>query len=122
VFHQFPNLKLSLAEGGIGWIPWLKERMDWTFERQQWSGINKYVKPSALFDQHIFGCSIEDVVGMEQRHRVGIRNIMLEADYPHSDSSWPHTRKRAAELLCDVPDDEVHRIVELNARDLYHFH
>jgi hypothetical protein len=59
---------------------------------------------------------------MEMRHKVGLNNITLEADYPHSDSSWPHTLKRASELLGDVPDDEAHRIVELNARGLYNFH
>ena len=53
---------------------------------------------------------------------MGLNNITLEADYPHSDSSWPYTLKRARELLRDVPDDEAHRIVELNARSLYNFH
>jgi predicted TIM-barrel fold metal-dependent hydrolase len=122
VFHSFPGLKLALSEGGIGWIPWLKERMDYVFERQQWSGINTSVKPSELFDGHIYGCSFDDEIGMAMRHQVGLNNITLEADYPHSDSSWPFTWKRASELLRDVPDDEAHRIVELNARGLYNFH
>jgi Amidohydrolase len=122
VFHQFPGLKLALSEGGIGWMPWLKERMDYVFERQQWSGINKAVKPSEVFNDHIYGCSFDDEIGMAMRYQVGLKNITLEADYPHSDSSWPYTLKRATELLRDVPDDEAHRIVELNARDLYNFH
>ncbi len=122
VFHQFPGLKLALSEGGIGWMPWLKERMDYVFERQQWSGINKAVRPSEVFNDHIYGCSFDDEIGLAMRHQIGINNITLEADYPHSDSSWPYTLKRATELLRDVPDDEAHRIVELNARDLYNFH
>ena len=32
-----------------------------------------------------------------------------------------NSRQRAAEVLADVPDDEVHRIVELNARELFCF-
>ena len=44
--------------------------------------------------------------------------ITWECDYPHSDSQWPHSRKHAAEVLLDIPDDEVHKIVELNARSL----
>jgi predicted TIM-barrel fold metal-dependent hydrolase len=122
VFHKFPGLKIALSEGGIGWIPWLKERMDYTWERQRaWTGINADVKPSELFDQHIYGCFIDDEAGIELRHKVGLNNIMLESDYPHSDSSWPNTRKRAQEVLVNVPDDEAHRIVELNARELYNF-
>ncbi|MDQ1517596.1 MAG: hypothetical protein QOE80_3426, partial [Actinomycetota bacterium] len=47
--------------------------------------------------------------------------ITWECDYPHSDSNWPHARKRAAGTLADVPDDEVHQMVELNARKLFRF-
>ena len=41
--------------------------------------------------------------------------------HPHSDSHWPNSRKVAAEQFHDVPDADVHRIVELNARELFHF-
>ncbi|MCA1845665.1 MAG: amidohydrolase, partial [Actinobacteria bacterium] len=44
-----------------------------------------------------------------------------ESDYPHSDSLWPEGRKGVAEALRDVPDDEVHQMVELNARTLFNF-
>jgi hypothetical protein len=46
---------------------------------------------------------------------------MLEIDYPHSDSNWPNSRKRAAEALAGVPDDELEKIVESNARTLLRF-
>ena len=122
-FHKFPGLKLALSEGGIGWIPWLKERLDYVWERQRyWTGINQDVKPSELFDKHIYGCFIDDVTGVNAREDVGLNNMMLESDYPHSDSTWPHTRKRAAEVLADVSDDHARRIAELNARDLYVFY
>lgn len=49
------------------------------------------------------------------------RHIMLEIDYPHSDSNWPNSRKRAAEALAGVPDDELEKIVESNARTLLRF-
>jgi len=120
VFHEFPNVRLALSEGGIGWIPYLKERMDYTFVRNGiWSGLNQDRRPSEVFDQHVFGCFIDDNVGIMNRYLVGVTNIMIESDYPHVDSSFPHTRVRAKELLADVPDDEAHRIAELNARDLY---
>ncbi len=46
---------------------------------------------------------------------------MWEGDYPHSDSNWPHSRKRVAEMLADVPDNEAHLITELNARRVFNF-
>ncbi len=52
---------------------------------------------------------------------IGIDNITWECDYPHSDSYWPKSRERAAEAFKDVPDDEVHQMVELNTREFYNF-
>ena len=31
--------------------------------------------------------------------------ILIEVDYPHSDSNWPNSRKHIAENLAKVPDD-----------------
>jgi predicted TIM-barrel fold metal-dependent hydrolase len=122
VFYKFPNLKVALSEGGIGWMPYLLERIDYSWGRHKyWCNINADKLPSELFREHIYGCFISDQSGIEQRHRIGIDNIMFESDYPHSDSNWPHTRKLLAEHFVDVPDDEARKIVELNARTLYRF-
>ncbi|NKQ51597.1 amidohydrolase [Amycolatopsis sp. K13G38] len=122
VFYKFPNLKFVLSEGGIGWIPYLLERTDYSWERHRyWCDINAEQRPSELFDDHIFGCFIADHAGLELRHRIGVNNILFESDYPHSDSNWPHTRKMLAEAMTDVPDDEARLIVEGNARRIFNF-
>ncbi|MDQ1507269.1 MAG: hypothetical protein QOD57_4996 [Actinomycetota bacterium] len=122
VFHKFRNLKVALSEGGIGWIPYMLERIDYTWERHKYyTGVNQDVRPSELFRRHIWGCFIDDEFGIANRHWIGVDRITWECDYPHSDSNWPHARKRAAETLVDVPDDEVHQIVEFNARKLFRF-
>jgi predicted TIM-barrel fold metal-dependent hydrolase len=118
--YKFPDLKIALSEGGVGWIPYLKERMDYTWERATWSEVAE-VRPSELFDRHFWGCYIDDEVGTRERHAIGIDNLTIEVDYPHLDTTWPHTKKRVSELLSDVSDEEAHKIVELNARDLFNF-
>lgn len=122
VFHRHPNLKFALSEGGIGWVPYMLERLDavWTKHRF-YQNVNQTVRPSDLFRKHMFGCFIEDNFGVDNRHAVGIDNITWECDYPHSDSNWPNSRKIVAEMMLDVPDDEVHKIVETNARALFDF-
>jgi predicted TIM-barrel fold metal-dependent hydrolase len=120
VFHRHPGLKVSLAEGGIGWMPYLLERADITWERQRfWQNINQEVRPSDLFRKHIWGCFIVDQTGIGLRNDIGVDRIMWEADFPHSDSMWPNSRKVLHEALVDVPDEEAHAIVELNARALF---
>jgi predicted TIM-barrel fold metal-dependent hydrolase len=122
-FHKFPNLKVALSEGGIGWMPWMRERIDYVWERHRhYTGMNKDVRPSELFKDHIFGCFIFDQIGIQVRDEIGIDNIMFESDYPHSDSNWPHSRKMLAERLVDVPDEDARKIAELNARRLFNFH
>src|SRR5690606_39966508 len=42
VFHKFPDLKICLSEGGIGWVPYLLERADFTYEHHsQWTNANR---------------------------------------------------------------------------------
>jgi predicted TIM-barrel fold metal-dependent hydrolase len=122
VFYRFPGLKIALSEGGIGWVPYLLERADHVWERHRfYDNVNKDVRPSELFRKHIWGCFIDDEFGLASREAIGVDKIMWEGDYPHADSDWPNTGKRAAELLAEVPDGEAHRIVELNARELFNF-
>ncbi|WP_179475215.1 amidohydrolase family protein [Mycolicibacterium vinylchloridicum] len=122
VFHNHPNLKVSISEGGIGWIPWLLERADITWERHRfYQNIHQTIRPSELFNKHVYGCFIVDQYGVDNRHAIGIDRLTWECDYPHSDSFWPNSRKTASEMFFNVPDDEVKRIVETNARDLFRY-
>ncbi|MCW2830933.1 MAG: hypothetical protein JWP31_1625, partial [Aeromicrobium sp.] len=123
MLRKFPGLKVSLAEGGIGWIPYVLERADFVWERHRhyMKTIDFDTRPSDLYKQSIWGCFIDDEFGVINRHAVGVDKMMLEIDYPHSDSNWPNSRKRATEVLADVPDDEVQRITEDNARELFNF-
>jgi predicted TIM-barrel fold metal-dependent hydrolase len=120
--QRHPGLKFLLAEGGIGWIPYMLERIDYTWERHRWyQDIDKLTRPSDLFRRHFWGCFIDDFHGIRNRDEIGVDRILVEVDYPHSDSNWPNSRKRIAENLADVPDDQARQIVETNARQLLKF-
>lgn len=120
--HKHPKLKIGLSEGGIGWIPYILERCDSVWRKHRYyQNINQDVLPSDLFRKHFHGCFIEDDFGVEVRHHIGLDNITWECDYPHSDSYWPQSRERAAQAFKNVPDEEVHQMVELNTRKLYNF-
>ena len=120
--QRFPDLQFSLAEGGIGWVPYILERADYTWDRHKYyQDIDFDTRPSDLFATHFWGCFIDDEHGLTNRHTIGIDRIMLEIDYPHSDSHWPNSRKRAAEVLADIPDHEAEMIVETNARRMLNF-
>jgi predicted TIM-barrel fold metal-dependent hydrolase len=123
VFVEFPNVKLALSEGGLGWIPAALERADyaWELRRHSRDDLHKDIRPSDMYREHVYGCLLDDTVGILTRHLIGVDHIMFESDYPHSDSKWPASRAYAEKLLVDVPDDEVHRMLEFNARELFRF-
>jgi predicted TIM-barrel fold metal-dependent hydrolase len=120
ILHRHPGVRIALAEGGSGWVPYLVERMDYTWARTR-AGVNRTMSPSELFARHFWTCFISDRTAIENRHAIGLDKLMWESDYPHNDSEWPNSRKFLATHVDDVPDDEVQKIVELNARDLFNF-
>ena len=93
VLRKFPRIKFALSEGGIGWIPYFLERVDYVYQHHKaWTGQDFGDKlPSQLFRERIITCFIDDPVGVEVRHRVGLDTITWECDYPHSDSTWPQS-------------------------------
>ncbi|TMB44932.1 MAG: amidohydrolase [Deltaproteobacteria bacterium] len=121
VLERHPKLHFVLVECGIGWIPYFVERMDQTFEKHRfWTKSIITEKPSTYWYRQGHATFIRDLAGVAARHRAGLRNIMWSTDYPHSDSTWPHSREALAEHFQDVPADERALIAGGNAAALYH--
>jgi predicted TIM-barrel fold metal-dependent hydrolase len=118
VLVRFPDLKLAYSEGQIGWIPYILERADdvW-LEHRAWGGVRDIVPepPSTYYYRQVFGCFFRDRHGIESLETVGIDNTTFETDYPHTDSTWPHTKKVAQELMAGLSDDVVYKLVRGNA-------
>jgi len=118
VLVRFPRLKLAYSEGQIGWIPYVLERADdvWK-EHRAWGGVRDTIPepPSTYYYRQVYGCFFRDRHGLDSLADVGVDNVTFETDYPHTDSTWPHTRQVAEELMGDLPADVVHKIVRGNA-------
>jgi len=117
MFRKFPNLRIALSEGGIGWVPYFLERIDYVYQHHKaWTNQDFGDKlPSQVFNEHILTCFIDDAVGMEVRHHLNGDHIHWECDYPHSDSTWPHSPELAMKYLSSVSDEEIDKITHLNA-------
>jgi predicted TIM-barrel fold metal-dependent hydrolase len=50
--------------------------------------------------------------------RVGVDNVTFETDYPHADSTWPHTKQLAEEMFAHLEPEIVHKVVRGNAMKL----
>ena len=117
-FVQFPNLKVAYSEGQIGWIPYILERADTVWqEHRAWIGAADTVPepPSTYYHRNVFGCFFRDYHGIKTRDDIGIDTITFETDYPHTDSTWPHTKKVAEEHLAGLTYEEKYKILRGNA-------
>ncbi|HVU73703.1 MAG TPA: amidohydrolase family protein [Mycobacteriales bacterium] len=119
---QFSGLTLAYSEGQIGWLPYILERVDdvWR-EHRAWGGVKDLVPepPSTYFHRQIIGCFFRDKHGLKSLDEIGVDNVTFETDYPHTDSTWPDTKKIAEEMMADLPDDVVRKIVRGNAIRAY---
>ena len=109
--RKFPTIKLAISEGGIGWIPAALERADRQFIRHRlWTGMDDLL-PSEIFKRNIWGCMIDEPVGLSFRNHIGIDKILWECDYPHCDSPWPQSQKETEELFiaAEVNEAEAER-------------
>jgi hypothetical protein len=123
LLRKFPTLKVALSEGGIGWMPFYFERIDrhyriqraWT--KQDFGGR----QPSEVLRSQILACFISDPAGLRLRDQIGVDLIAWECDYPHSDSSWPHSPE---ELMAEFEtsgcsDEEIEKITHLNVQRFF---
>ena len=118
VLVRNPKLKLAYSEGQIGWIPYILERADDVWEQHRaWGGVKDVITepPSTYYYKSIFGCFFRDAHGLESLHKVGVDNVTFETDYPHTDSTWPHTLKLFTEQVEHLDDETVYKIVRGNA-------
>jgi hypothetical protein len=131
-----------MSEGQIGWIAPLLERCEQVYDKQRhWgprlkeqievggmSGTHSGFKlederrPTEIFRAQIYSCFYEDFVGVRTVADLDLLdNILIETDYPHSDSTWPDSGEIAVRQLEPLTDDQAYKVMQGNAIRIHHF-
>jgi predicted TIM-barrel fold metal-dependent hydrolase len=118
---KYPDLKIAMSEGGIGWVAMLHDRLENIVDR---SGYGRYfqskeLRPAEVLHRNFWFCTIDDPSTISTRHTVGIDHIMFETDYPHGDGTWPDSQAVFDEFYGSLPADEVAKISHENAAALF---
>jgi predicted TIM-barrel fold metal-dependent hydrolase len=123
--RRYPTMKIALSESGIGWIPYLTERADYSHEQHHaWTHSNQYFgerKPSEVFRQHFTSCFIDDAYGLRNLDLIGEDNVMYEVDYPHSDTPWPHAPEVLWKSVGHLTDTQIDKVTHRNAMRVFDF-
>jgi predicted TIM-barrel fold metal-dependent hydrolase len=117
---RFDKLKIAFAESQVGWMPFQLERMDSVW-RDGVGGVSLDVSPSDQVRGRVFGCVFDDLHGLKCREDVGVSQILFETDYPHSDGTFPHSRKVAHSLFAaaGMDADDCYKVLRGNAIAAY---
>ncbi len=124
VLQEFPDLRIALSEGGIGWIPYFLERVDYVYKHHRaWTGHDLGMLPSELFRERFVTCFIDDAFGLESRRHLDLSMVTWECDYPHSDSTWPASPEAlyGALVRAECTDAEIDAITYQNALRIFSY-
>ena len=77
--------------------------------------------PSTYVQGRVYGCIFNDQVGLRNRDIVGMGQIMFETDYPHADSTFPHSKETAIKIAQEagLTEHETWQLVRGNAIECY---
>lgn len=119
---RHPGMKLVLGESGLGWIPYVIERMELEARNHGPSvkDVTLRATPREIFDRQIFATFEEDRLGVELIPHIGADNVMWASDYPHPDSTFPRSLEAIEDVFKDVDADTVRKVTCDNAAKLYH--
>jgi uncharacterized protein len=127
VFDRFPKLQLFFAENQIGWIPNWLEQMDMLYQQHRFyherlqSGLAPLSRlPSEIVKAHCAWGFMDNPIGIELRHYIGVDRIMWSNDFPHPPSDWPNSRDTIERNFQGVPIDEKYMMVAGNCIRFFH--
>lgn len=122
--ERFPDLNFVFQEAGIGWIPWMRWRMDDHYLEYTDDFPDLEQLPSEYIDESFYFATqpvgdprgknshIADIIRM-----AGPENIVYSADLPHMDFDPPE--ELFNQIVGELDPDEVRAIMGETAADLF---
>jgi predicted TIM-barrel fold metal-dependent hydrolase len=118
---RFPELRIVLSEGGVSWVPMVVERLGRAYRfrdaSENWKASDGH--PLDSLRQSFWFTSIEDPSAFQQLDLIGRDRVMIEADYPHMDGSWPDTQGLVRGGTQHLDADAIRAVCYGNAASLY---
>ncbi|MBI4634757.1 MAG: amidohydrolase family protein [Candidatus Rokubacteria bacterium] len=119
VCERHPRLRLVLGESGIGWLPYVLERLDDTYDERLADDLRLPLPPSAYFKRQIYATFQKDFHGVRAMAEIAPDNVMWGSDYPHRDGTWPFSQKAIEEQFRGVEESTRRKMLWENVRRLY---
>jgi predicted TIM-barrel fold metal-dependent hydrolase len=121
VFERHPTLRAGSIEGGIGWVPWMLETMDYAYKaHHMWVRPVIPEPPSFYYRRNCFSAFMEDHAALAQVEALDlVGNFMWSNDYPHHEGSWPHSAASIERQMGNLKDETRVQLLGLNAAQVF---
>ena len=119
ILMRFPQLKVVLAESGLGWGAYLLEYTDFQATGDQLPQNGYDLMPSELFKRQCYLVGWYDKASLRVRRYVGTENILWSSQFPQATSTWPKTKEALTRSFEGVDEGDKQKILWENAAKLY---
>jgi uncharacterized protein len=119
---RFPEINWVSVESGIGWIPYILERLEWQLldSTEGGKGFDQ-PSPTELFHRSVYSCFwFEKAAPEKLLDVVGLDNVMFESDFPHTTCYFPGAVAHAEEVLKDWKPEVRRKVLQDTAAKVYH--
>jgi predicted TIM-barrel fold metal-dependent hydrolase len=119
VLERYPNLKVVVAEAGVGWIPFFAQEFDYYQNSVFGEPWKLPLLPSEYIYRQVYGAFISDEIGGFLLSKYGGDNFMWSNDYPHGACIWPLSASTIARDLGHLEPEARQRVTAGTAAKLY---
>ena len=121
IFDKYPRLHLISVESGVGWIPYLLEIAEYQLDETVAPGVRLGKRrPREYFRDHWYVTFWYESFGPRTMlEEIGVKNVMVETDFPHPTCLYPGSREHFNEVLGELPPEVRRRVLQDNAVELF---
>jgi len=120
VLERFPHLQIVAAESDTGWLPHFMQRLDRAQSKfGALLGDRLEHRPSDYVRRQVWATFLDDAAGAVSLESHGADTFMWGSDFPHSDSTWPESRKVIERNLAGASASVASRVLFENVVRLY---
>jgi predicted TIM-barrel fold metal-dependent hydrolase len=119
---RFPNIKIAMSEGGIGWVPMVLDRTEFMmkYEMNTSGTWQADISPNEALQRNFWFCTLDDPSTLPLIERIGEDHIMLEVDYPHASTTWPDTQTFITnQMEGKLTPEQIEKVTWKTASELY---
>jgi len=122
ILERHPDLHAVLVEVNAGWLAWACSTIDEYYEAHVgWSKPKLAELPSSYIRRQVHATFQNDPVAIHNIPLTGTDSLLWGNDYPHPESTFPHSEQVLDKLLRGVSETDAAAITSGNAAKLFGF-